>query len=169
MSLILETKLSDLNDDGLNLVDLLNRVQIVNNEPAPLVRIDKFSHVKLRSLLTWSDRNTLFDKSGKMRRSELTQAELDKIRRHQYLKGELDSKTYSFNPVRWIYRFGKDCHWCIQLSYSDSLLTHCNRKDHPRRIDKVEPHALKINELGIIFRWFVELAYFEPIMEPDNK
>lgn len=182
--LTLTCKLSELNDDGLWLA---HRLHILDDRAAPAVRGDTVSFDKrhglvLRSKLTVWERAERFDSDGRVRFEPMSDAEHEKWRRHVEVYGNDDATLYTFNPVRHLYAYGRNCVHCVREqmavpgggpTYKNGhIVRSCSHPSHPERLDALRPNpAAQINELGRFARWWCEFGEFEPTgpRQPDRR
>ncbi len=155
-------KLDELDHDGLYLARLLENDRYPTIAEGS-VRMDKFSRVALRSVISYSERYRLFCGDGRPRTEPLTPREEKHLAATVAVYGEADRSTYEFAPIIELYKHGSYCLGCLMLGGTSWWARPSIKHDpHPERLYAGTP-AEQINKLGRYLRWWIAAGKFEPI------
>lgn len=140
--LTLKCTLMNLNDDGLWLARLLRNERYATIQGAD-VRLDKFSEIPLRSLLTHGQRTRKFTAMD-------------------------DWGHFSFSPIVEMYNQGNSCAHCHYARCWGMDKTELELLGLPHGLNLSRPRgdmnfASQINDMGTFAKWWIAFGGFEPI------
>lgn len=167
--LTLKCTLMNLNDDGLWLARLLRNERYATIRGAD-VRVDKFSEIPLRSLLTHGQRTRKFTAMGALRKIPLTPEEETRLAQEYQMLGEWadDWGHFSFSPIVEMYNQGNSCAHCHYARCWGMDKTELELLGLPHGLNFSRPRgdmnfASQINDMGTFAKWWIAFGGFEPI------
>jgi hypothetical protein len=134
------------------------------------VRIDKFSEIPLRSVLSYERRFRLFDSLGRPRKAPLTQEEEKQLANTLRCYGDSYSGLCSFSPIVEMYEQGNRCaHCCYAQKWEMSrkeiadLGLPCGLNLSAPNDAPQQARITQINSMGRFAQWWIAFGGFEPI------
>lgn len=134
------------------------------------VRLDKFSHIPLRSVLSRERRVRLFDGAGRPRRSALTPEEEAQLANTLRCYGDEDSGPWSFSPIVEMYE-QQDCAHCYYAMKWQMERDEIAALGLPHGLGLRAPNDApperrikQINNMGKFAQWWIAFGGFAPLI-----